>query len=252
MSVSEPESLRDGWESEAENWVRWARRPGHDSYWRFHRDAFFSLVPAPGRLTLDIGCGEGRVSRDLKARGHRVIAVDASATMVRYAQEADPSIQTLVADAARLPLDDAVADLVISFMALQDTDDMPRAVGEAARVLAPDGEYCVAIVHPINSAGAFAGQDAGAPFVIEGDYLAPHPVTERVEREGLSLTFHQRHRPLQDYVRALEESGFVIEAIRESTVDEASVEARSARARWRRVPLFLDLRARKSAHAPTG
>ncbi len=243
--MAEPGSLRQGWESEAENWVRWARKPGHDSYWRYHRDAFFSLVPAPGRLTLDIGCGEGRVSRDLKARGHRVIAVDASATMVRYASEADPSIEALVADAADLPFGDGLADLVISFMSLQDTDDMPAAIRETARVLTPGGCYCVAIVHPINSAGAFASQAAGAAFSIEGDYLSDHGVTERVERDGLSLTFHQRHRPLQDYARALEDSGFVIEAIREPTVDEGSVRERADRARWRRLPLFLDLRARK-------
>jgi hypothetical protein len=29
------------WESEAENWVRWVRTPGHDAYWYF-RDSFFA------------------------------------------------------------------------------------------------------------------------------------------------------------------------------------------------------------------
>lgn len=53
--------LREAWESEAANWVAWARKPGHDSYWTFHRDAFLELLPAPRGLTLDIGCGEGRL-----------------------------------------------------------------------------------------------------------------------------------------------------------------------------------------------
>jgi 2-polyprenyl-3-methyl-5-hydroxy-6-metoxy-1,4-benzoquinol methylase len=52
------------------------------SYERFHRDRFLELVPQPGRLTLDIGCGEGRLSRDLNAHGHTVIRVDGSPTMV--------------------------------------------------------------------------------------------------------------------------------------------------------------------------
>src|ERR1700733_13937536 len=53
------------WDREAENWVRWARTPGYDAYWRY-RDAFFEqMVPAPGRRTVEIGCGEGRVARDL-------------------------------------------------------------------------------------------------------------------------------------------------------------------------------------------
>jgi len=51
-------SLRDAWEAEARNWVAWARTPGHDSYWQFHRDRFLQLLPPPKGLTLDIGCGE--------------------------------------------------------------------------------------------------------------------------------------------------------------------------------------------------
>lgn len=78
-----------GFESIAEDWVKWARTPAHDSYWQF-RDRFFEeIVPEPGRRTLEIGCGEGRVARDLKQRGITVFAVDASATLIGYAQEAD-------------------------------------------------------------------------------------------------------------------------------------------------------------------
>jgi len=36
--------LPDAWESEARNWIAWARTPGHDSYWRFHRDRFLGLL----------------------------------------------------------------------------------------------------------------------------------------------------------------------------------------------------------------
>jgi hypothetical protein len=54
------ESLREAWEANAEAWVRWARAPGHDSYRQLHGRRFFELVPPAGRLTLDIGCGEGR------------------------------------------------------------------------------------------------------------------------------------------------------------------------------------------------
>ena len=52
--------LRDAWDRHAGEWISWARAPGHDSDWRFHRDAFLQLVPPPGRLTLDMRCGEGR------------------------------------------------------------------------------------------------------------------------------------------------------------------------------------------------
>jgi 2-polyprenyl-3-methyl-5-hydroxy-6-metoxy-1,4-benzoquinol methylase len=77
--------LREAWDANARAWIAWARFPGHDSYWRFHRDAFVPLVPAPGRLTLDIGCGEGRVGRDLGRLGHRVLGLDGSAAMAEAA-----------------------------------------------------------------------------------------------------------------------------------------------------------------------
>ena len=40
----------------------------HDSYALYHRDPFLDLLPPPGRLTLDIGCGEARLLRDRDRR----------------------------------------------------------------------------------------------------------------------------------------------------------------------------------------
>jgi SAM-dependent methyltransferase len=242
---SEPPPLSEAWEAVAGEWAAWARKPGHDSYWRYHKRPFFELLPQPGRLTLDVGCGEGRVARDLKALGHNVVAVDASPTMVRYAKAADPSMQVVVADAAQLPFDDGVADLVVAFMSLHDVDDMPAAVGEMSRVLRPGGALCLAIVHPINSAGRFEGPDVDAPFIINGSYLESHRYEETVEREGLRMTFTSHHRPLHEYFAAMAGAGFTVETLRELTVDERSVSERADRARWLRLPLFLDLRARK-------
>jgi SAM-dependent methyltransferase len=118
-------SLKDEWAANAYAFAAWARRPGHDSYPRFHRDQFLPLLPAPGRRTCDVGCGEGRLARDLAARGHRVVGIDASPTMVALARAADSSIPVCLGDAAALPLADGCADLVVHFMSLQDIDDLP-------------------------------------------------------------------------------------------------------------------------------
>jgi ubiquinone/menaquinone biosynthesis C-methylase UbiE len=61
----------------------------------------------------------------------------------------------LLADAMSIPLQDNCADLAVAFMSLHDIDAMPAAVKEMARLLAPDGRLCLAIVHPINSCGRF-------------------------------------------------------------------------------------------------
>lgn len=238
-------SLRELWEAHAREFAAWAREPGHDSYPRYHRDLFLPLLPAPGRRTLDIGCGEGRVARDLAALGHTVECVDASPTMVALAREADPAIPVHCADAAALPFPDGHADLAVMFMSLHDIDDLAGAVREAHRALEPGGRLAIAIVHPLNAAGRFESEEADSPFVLRGSYLDTYRYADRVERDGLAVTFHSEHRPLEAYFRALEGAGFVVEALREPRLpDEAAGSGRAKR--WQRVPLFLHIRARRA------
>jgi SAM-dependent methyltransferase len=228
--------LGEGWQRHADEWITWART-GLDSYDTFHKDAFLPLIPAPGRLTVDVGCGEGRVSRDLRGLGHRVLAVDLSLAMSRAAAtHPEAPVPAVVADATRLPLASGAADCAVAFMSLHDIDHMPAAIGEIARILAAGGRLVIAIVHPINSAGQFTGDkaDAGRPFVIDGSYLQPERYVDALTREGLTITFHGEHRPLQAYTEALADAGLVIERLREPTNPDPAKP-------WHRVPLFLNI-----------
>jgi SAM-dependent methyltransferase len=238
----EPPRLSAEWETNAPDWIEWARRPGHDSYWRFHRTAFLELLPSPGRRTLDIGCGEGRVARDLKSVGHTVVGVDASPTLVEAASSADPSIEFVLADAAALPFPDGYADLAVAFMSLQDIDDVPTALEEAARVLEPGGRVCLAIVHPLGSAGKFEGNEPDAPFVVRGSYIDCFHYRDEFARDGLEVVFESEHRPVSWYIEALTGAGFLVERLREIGIpDEAVTDDRHRR--WQRLPLFLHVRA---------
>jgi SAM-dependent methyltransferase len=228
--------LSESWDLHAHEWIAWSRAPNHYSYWTFHRDAFLPLVPSPGRLTVDIGCGEGRVSRDLQALGHRVLGIDSSLTMSRATatHPTDPA-QAVVADATRLPLATASADCAVAFMSLHDIDHMAAAVREIARILTAGGHLVMAVVHPINSAGQFIDSaDPDRPFVINGSYFQPRRDVGTLARDGLTMTFHSEHRPLQAYTDALADAGFVIERLREPTTpDPGNV--------WHRMPLFLNV-----------
>ena len=233
------------WELEAENWVRWARTPGHDAYWDYAPIFFDEMVPAAGRRTLELGCGEGRVVRDLTGRGHRVVGLDASPTLLGHARGADPSGRYVLADAARVPFADGAFDLVVAYNSLMDIEDMEAAVHEAARVLETGGSLCVCVTHPINDAGEFASREPDAAFVIDGSYLDKRPFEGTFERNGLLMTFRGWVYPLEAYGRALEEAGFAIEAMREPPATAAAVERDPSERRWQRVPVFLFLRATK-------
>jgi SAM-dependent methyltransferase len=208
-------SYRHHWESQAENWAAWARAAGHDAYWSESGPPFFELLPPPGRATLDLGCGEGRVARDLRLCGHAVAGIDSAPTLVRLAREADPGGEYLVADAAALPFDGERFDLVVAFNSLMDIDDMPAAVREAARVLEAGGRLCACITHPIRDAGRYESRAPDAPLVIRGSYLDKRRYAVREARDGYEVEFRGWAYPLSMYTRAFEHAGLVIEAFRE-------------------------------------
>jgi SAM-dependent methyltransferase len=224
--------MRMAWDEHAGDWIAWARSRDHDHFfWRFSLPRLLELLPPPGALTLDLGCGEGRLSRELAARGHRVLGVEQSGTLVSAARAAAPEIDVREGDAAAIPLEDGGADLVVASMVLMNLDDLEGALAEVARVLAPGGRFCASLVHPFNS-------PKRAP------YFSEHAYAEVRERAGLRMTFTDRHRPLEDYSRALEGAGLVIEALREPVPDDAHVAAHPEVAVWRERPAFLLLRTR--------
>jgi len=232
--------MREAWDRQGPLWTTWARTPGHDSFTHFHGERFFELLPPPGRLTVDLGAGEGRVARALRPRGYDIVEVEGSQFLARANAELTNG-RVVYADVAHLPLRTGAADLAIAFMSLQDVDDMPGAVKEAARLLEPGGHLVMAIVHPFNSAGAFAKAQPGETerdrrFVVDGSYFTERRYADDIERNGLSMRFESEHRPIELYARALEDAGFAIEALREVGEPDPTD-------KWFRMPLFLDLRA---------
>jgi SAM-dependent methyltransferase len=223
-------TLRAAWDDEAGDWIRFSGEADVFA-WRFNLPAFLELIPPPGRLTVDVGCGEGRVARLLMAAGHTVKGVDGSSALVEAARRGDPPVDAVVADAARLPLPDGCADLVVSFMTLQSVDDLPGAVAEAARVLSPGGRLVAAIVHPMNTG-------AGA-----GSYFDEQHLPYEHERDGVRIVLHDMHRPLSAYFKALAAAGFVTDTVREPVPGPELLDLRPDAERWTRTPCFLHLRA---------
>ena len=235
-------SLANAWDDSAANWIEWARTPDHDSYWTFHRQRFLDLVPEPGRLTLDVGCGEGRVGRDLATSGHNVVGVDASPRLVEACVQHKGGHPAVLGDASQLPIAGDAADVVVGFMSFHDLDRLAPAIAEVRRVLRPGGRVHLAIVHPTNSAGNWRESKSatGEPpaFVIDGSYMHSRRYADDVESDGLTMTFHGKHRPLSMYTNLLTENGLMIERLDEITDPDPT-------SKWSRIPLFLHLIARR-------
>ena len=91
------------------------------------------------------------MARALRDCGHTVLAIESSRALVRAARKADPRMEVLRADVARLPMGAAIADVAVCSMALMDFDDLDGALREIARVLVPGGRLCASILHPADS-----------------------------------------------------------------------------------------------------
>ncbi len=229
--------MSQGFEDRAADWIRFAGAERHDAYWAY-RDAFFELLPASPATTLEVGYGEGRVPRDLRALGHDVTGLDASPTLVGAARDADPGGTYVVGDALALPFGDGAFDLVVAYNSLIDVEDMPVAVAGAGRVLRPGGCFWPAC-RIRSRRRASSGRDARATFVVEGSYLEEAGYELLSDRDGIVFRFASRRFPLESYARALEAVGLAITALREPPLPGAAVGRRT------RIPLFLMWRAVK-------
>lgn len=100
----------------------------------------------PGRTILDAGCGRGLLLpwlRRAAGSAARLIALDASATMLRGVAEKDAGAWALRAPAENIPLIDEYVDLAISFSAFPHFSDKAAAAREFYRVLKPGGRVFV-------------------------------------------------------------------------------------------------------------
>ncbi len=159
------------WDAEVENWLRCARTAGFDAYW-YYRDAFFdSILPTPRGRTLEIGCGEGRVARDLVERGYQVTALDSAIGLVQHARDADAAGLYLVGEGARLPVREGWFDLVVAYNALQVVANMAQTVKDSARVLRPGGHLCFCVAHPVTDMGRWLDTQETPTFALRARYF---------------------------------------------------------------------------------
>lgn len=97
--------------------------------------------PLRGVRALDVGCGTGRWSRLLAARGADVLGVDRSRSMVAEARRRSPALDVREMSVTRLELEHDTFDLAVAVTVVQhlDPDAQALAVAEIARVVRPGG-----------------------------------------------------------------------------------------------------------------
>jgi SAM-dependent methyltransferase len=153
-----------------------ARRYAHARPYYHHwaiRLAAGQLGICHARLAVDVACGTGLSTRAVLQLADHVVAIDASAAMLRAAQPHSRA-RYLVAAAERIPLRDAAADLATVGAAFHWFDQQ-RAFTELARVLRSGGGLAV---YTDFFHGELSGQPAFATWLKEA-YLPRYPAPPR-------------------------------------------------------------------------
>lgn len=95
-------------------------------------------------LILDVGCGIGSVEERLP--DHDIVGVDRSRAMIRAARDR-ASAPFVIGDATMLPITSESVDVVCFVATLEFISDIDAALGEATRVLRPDGTLIALVLN---------------------------------------------------------------------------------------------------------
>ncbi|GIF45796.1 methyltransferase family protein [Asanoa ferruginea] len=215
----------------------------------FARDVLLAALPQDmsGARVVDLGCGEGIVTRAVAARGATVTGVDPTKRLVEHArsiERATPCGVTYAVDDGTVltTLEDSSADWVTAGLSLNNIPDLEAAVRSVRRVLAPGGQLVFTIPHPCFEAphASWVDTDDGmsrrliGDYLIEGFWRSDNP--SGVRRGG------NQHRTVSRYLMALINHRFVIELVAEPQPDRRLIDQQPHRAG---LPPFLVVRSRR-------
>jgi len=226
--------MSNGWDLSAKAWITSLGERGDWGREHVLDPVMLSRVAGRGfERALDVGCGEGRFCRMLKAAGVFAIGIDPTRALLDQARRCDPSGDYRLGKAEHLQFEAASFDLVVSYLTFTDIADFRTAIREVSRVLMPGGSLLIANLTSFTSAGATQGW-------IDGQHLH-HPVDRYLDEfpswfEWSGVRVENWHRPLGAYMSALLESGLQLSFF---TEPEPTSGDPSLRAMYRRSPWFM-------------
>jgi ubiquinone/menaquinone biosynthesis C-methylase UbiE len=116
----------------------------YETYQEHYARYTFASNFCKDKIVLDVACGVGYGSHYLIKNGaKRVIGVDISKDAITYAKVhyADPKIEFIEGDAAKLPFSDNFFDLIVSFETIEHVREYEKYLSECKRVLKEGGVF---------------------------------------------------------------------------------------------------------------
>jgi SAM-dependent methyltransferase len=197
---------------------------------------------------LDVGCGDGQVSRLAARLGAEVVGIDPTWNCIRVATDRGGGVFAQ-AGAVGLPFADATFDAVVACLVFEHIRDVDDAIAEVARVLRPGGRFAFFLNHPLlqtPNSGWIDDQFLDPPeqYWRIGPYLVEDETIEEVEKD-VFIPFI--HRPLSRYLNTLAEHGLFLERMEEPSPPSGFLAKADEYAAAATIPRLLYLRTVKRA-----
>ncbi len=171
---------------------------------------------AGARRVLDVGTGEGQLSRLAVDEGATtVVGVDPAWSQLEVARRRGGGPRYARAAAASLPFPAGAFEVVMACLVFEHIEPLRPAIAEAARVLAPGGRLLLLLNHPLlqtPESGWIDDHILGEQYWRVGPYLREDTSLEEVDKD-VFVPFV--HRPLSRYVNTLAEHGLLVTRMEE-------------------------------------
>ena len=198
---------------------------------------------------LDVGCGEGQVSRLAAGLPGVELAVgfDPTAAQALAAKNRGGGVLVGRADAAALPFSSAAFDAVVACLVFEHIEAVDQAIHEVGRVLRPGGRFLFLLNHPLlqtPDSGWIDDTILEEQYWRIGAYLTEDQRLEEVEK-GIFIPFI--HRPLSRYINAMAAAGLLVTYMAEPAPPPGFLARAAEYYDAATIPRLLALRAEKMA-----
>lgn len=183
--------LFDEW---PERYDQWFTTPIGKLVFQFESELVADMLqPGRGELILDAGCGTGVFTIDFLAAGARIIGLDISVPMLKFAVKKSGGypFSAVRGDIRRLPFKDNSFDKAVSVTALEFVSDAKRGVAELFRVVRPGGRVVVATLNSLSpwAARRQAKTARGRRHILEGAFFrSPDELLASSPYKGVART----------------------------------------------------------------
>jgi len=237
----------DLWEQHARWWIDGFTEGADPEYTEQILPMVSSELDGFGRI-LDVGCGDGQISRLLVAAGATVVGIDPTWNQISVAHARGGGVAYVRSGAAEIPFADASFDAAVACLVFEHIDDLDEAIAEVARVVRPGGRFNLFLNHPLlQTPGSYLIDDhmvdPPEQYWRIGPYLPEQSFVEQVEL-GVFIRFV--HRPLSRYLNTLAEHGLVLERMDEPAPPPGFLARAHEYAEAADIPRLLHLRLRRT------